>query len=88
MEAVFSRRRQPLNGHNLIPFSISRKNRTGLHRQAIQNNRARPTIAGEAADVSSSETEMIAQEVNQQRACIKVCVARGTVHRHMHCCSH
>src|SRR4029077_19756202 len=54
------------NGPNLSTFRLNGEHRTRLHRSAIQDHCTGPTIGGVATDMSSGQSQNIADKVGQQ----------------------
>src|SRR5713101_5950698 len=58
---------QTLDGDDFGAVSLHGEHRAGLHRGAVQQNRAGPAVSCIAADVSACQIEILAQEFHQQQ---------------------
>ena len=59
---------QALDGEHLRALGLDRQHGAGLHRLAVDVDDAGAALAGVAADMGAGHAEMLAQELNQQRA--------------------
>ena len=57
-----------LDGGDAGTFELNRQQRAGFCGLAVEVDRAGPALAGVAADVGAGELQLLAQEVDQERA--------------------
>ena len=56
----------------LAPFDLRREHVARLDRAAVDEHRAGAALRGVAADVRAGEGELVAQEIDEQRARVDV----------------
>ena len=59
---------QALDGHDRRPRGLRGEHRAGLHRLAVDMHDAGAALRRVAADMRPGQAEILAQEMNQQRA--------------------
>src|SRR5699024_3675245 len=59
---------QPLDGDDVGAFGLDRQHGAGLDGVAIDVNRARTALAGIAANVGASQSQLVTQKIHEQRA--------------------
>ena len=64
--------RQTLDGHNLRTLRLHGEDGAGLDRVAVDEHGARATLPGIATDVRAGQREVIADEIDEQRARIDI----------------
>src|SRR6266446_10999812 len=84
-ETLLQRMKLPIVGHtfngpNLSTFRLNGEHRTRLHRSAIQDHCTRSTIGGVATNVSSGQSQNIADKVDQQESGLDLCLPVAAVH--------
>ena len=73
-----------LDGYDLCPFGLHRKHAARFDRFTVDMNDACPALAGVAADMRPRETQLLAQEVDEQGTVFRFGRNRFSVHRHGH----
>src|SRR5919201_1526424 len=61
-------------------ISIPGEQHAALHEDAVEEHRARASVAGVAADVAAGQVEVVAQEVDEQASRLHLSLVRGAVH--------
>src|SRR2546426_6117760 len=70
----------PLDGADLGAARRHGEHRAGLGAAAVDQHRACPAVAGVAADVGPGQAERVAQEMDEQKAGLDLCLAGLAVH--------
>ncbi len=73
---------QAFNRRHRRAFRHQRQEGAGLHRFAVDMNRARAALGGVAADVRTGQAQMFAQELYQQRAAFDLAGDRLAINSH------
>jgi hypothetical protein len=68
------------DGPNLAAIRLHGKYGTGLHGPAIQKHRARAAVGGVAANMRSRERQEVADEMDQEKPRLYLCVMISAVH--------
>jgi hypothetical protein len=78
--------RHAFDGKDLAAFSLYRKDGAGLDGLAVEIDGAGTAMGGVAADMRTGQAQMLAQEVDQQRARFDLCGDLAAIdgHRHPH----
>ena len=75
-------RREPLDGRDLGAVGLDREDRAGLRAAAVDEDGAGAALTGVAADVRAGQTQVFAEEVDQEHAGVDVSLARLAVDGH------
>jgi hypothetical protein len=59
---------EPFNRDNLVPVGLAGQNQTGVHRAAVEQNRARAALAFATAFLGAGQAAVVAQHIKQTRA--------------------
>ena len=78
----FAVRGQSLDGGDLCPIRLDGEERAGFYRLAVDMHNASAALTGVAAYMSACEAELIAQELDKQRAALDIAGGRFAVHGH------
>src|SRR5690349_20007729 len=73
---------EALDRRNLRALGLYREQGAALDGVAVYEDDAGAALAGLAADVRPGETQVLAQELNQQRSGLDIALNRLAVHRH------
>jgi hypothetical protein len=76
---------QALDGRDLRALAGDRQRGAALHRLAVDMDDAGPALAGIAADMGASQAELVAQELDEQRAAFDLAAHGLSVHFHGNC---
>jgi hypothetical protein len=84
-ETLLQRMKLPVVGHtfnrpNLSTFRLNGEHRTRLHRSAIQDHCTCPTVCGVATNMGSSQSQNIADKMDQQEPRLDLRLAVVAVH--------
>jgi hypothetical protein len=69
----------------MAAIGLSRQGRAGLYGATVDMHHTGPALTGVAADMGSGQVEMIAQEMNKQRAVFTIDRNRLAVHCQFDC---
>jgi hypothetical protein len=70
----------PFDGSNLAAIRLHSKYGTGLHGPAIQKDSARTAVGGVAANVRSGKRQEVANEMDQEKPGLYLCLMVPAVH--------
>src|ERR1700730_16851225 len=84
-ETLLQRMKLPVVGHtfngpNLSTFCLNGEHRTRFHRSPIEDHCTGATIAGVATDMSSGQSQNIADKVGQQETRLNLSLAVLAIH--------
>src|SRR5512143_2670910 len=74
---------EALDRHDLPAVGLDGEDRARLHRDAVEQDRARPAVRRVAADVRARQAEHVPQEMDQQEAGIHLGLLCRSVHRYV-----